>query len=114
MAGNRWFEIDKEGLRKTLERRGKAFAVFELVQNAWDEDGTTEVSVTLTPPEHGKSVLTVTDDAPQGYRDLAESYTMFGESYKKADPEKRRRFDVGDKCVLALCDEASITTTTGR
>lgn len=114
MAGNRWFDIDKEGLRKTLERRGKAFAIFELVQNAWDEDGTTEVSVVLTRPEQGKSVLTVTDDAPQGYRDLAEAYTMFAESYKKGDPTKRGRFNLGEKCVLALCDEATITTTTGR
>jgi hypothetical protein len=114
MAVNSWFDIDKEGLRKTLERRGKAFAIFELVQNAWDEDGTTEVSVHLTRPEHGKSVLTVADDAPQGYRDLSESYTMFAESYKKGDPAKRGRFNIGEKCVLALCDEATITTTTGR
>jgi hypothetical protein len=114
MAGNTWFEIDKEGLRKTLERRGKAFAIFELVQNAWDEDGTTEVSVQLTRPERGKSVLTVTDNAPEGYRDLSESYTMFAESYKKGDPAKRGRFNIGEKCVLALCDEATITTTTGR
>jgi hypothetical protein len=114
MAGNTWFEIDKEGLRRTLERRGKAFAIFELVQNAWDEDGTTEVSITLSRPERGKSVLSVTDDAPQGYRDLGESYTMFAESYKKNDPTKRGRFNLGEKCVLALCDETTITTTTGR
>jgi hypothetical protein len=114
MAGNRWFEIDKEGLRKTLERRGKAFAISELVQNAWDEDGTTMVSIVLTRPENGKSILRVTDDAPQGYRDLAEAYTMFAQSYKKADPAKRGRFNIGEKWVLALCDEATITTTTGR
>lgn len=114
MAGNTWFDINKEGFRKTLERRGKAFAIFELAQNPWDEDGTTEVSITLPRPEHGKSVLTVTDDAPQGYRDLSESYTIYAESYKKNDPTKRGAFDVGDKCVLALCEEATITSTTGR
>src|SRR6476659_1236316 len=42
-----WLEIDMVGLRKTLERKGKGWAIFELVQNAWDEDST-EVAVTLT------------------------------------------------------------------
>ena len=30
-----WFTVDKEGLAKVLGRRDKAFAVMELVQNAW-------------------------------------------------------------------------------
>jgi hypothetical protein len=50
----------------------------------------------------------------EGFRDLTDSYTMFAESYKKADPEKRGAFNLGEKYVLALCDEARITTTTGR
>jgi hypothetical protein len=114
MAGRHdWVDVDMDGLRKILERRGKELAVYELVQNAWDEN-VTKVEVTLTRPERGKSVLTVTDDAPQGFRDLTDSYTMFAESYKKADPEKRGAFNLGEKYVLALCDEATITTTTGR
>lgn len=28
---NSWFKVDKEGLRKLLERRGKQFAIFELI-----------------------------------------------------------------------------------
>jgi hypothetical protein len=102
-----------DGLRKVLERRGKELAVYELVQNAWDEN-VTKVEVTLTRPENGRSELVVTDDSPEGFRDLTDSYTMFAESYKKADPEKRGAFNLGEKYVLALCDEAAITTTTGR
>jgi hypothetical protein len=108
-----WLEIDVTGLRKTLERKGKAWAIFELVQNAWDEDST-EVAVTLTRPKNGKSALTCVDNSPTGYRDLATAHTMFKESYKKADATKRGRFNVGEKYVLALCDEARVTSTTGR
>ncbi len=32
---NNWFEVAKEGLARLLERRGKHFAVLELLQNAW-------------------------------------------------------------------------------
>src|SRR5260370_42590809 len=63
------------GLRKTLARKGKAFAIFELVQNAYDEDAT-EVSVTLTQPQDGRSMLTCVDDASKGYRDLSTAHTM--------------------------------------
>lgn len=31
-----WFDVDKQGLSKILE--GKAFVLFELVSNAWDEN----------------------------------------------------------------------------
>src|SRR5258708_4630629 len=108
-----WLEIDMVGLRKTLERKGKGWAIFELVQNAWDEDST-KVEVTLTRPKNGKSVLTCVDNSPTGYKDLSTAHTMFAESYKKADATKRGRFNVGEKYVLALCESATIASTTGQ
>jgi hypothetical protein len=113
MKRKNWLDVDMEGMRKVLERRGKQLAVYELVQNGWDED-VTKVNVALTRPENGRSELVVSDDSPEGFRDLTDSYTMFAESYKKADPQKRGAFNIGEKYVLSLCDEATITTTTGR
>lgn len=115
MASSRstWIDVNLDGLRKLLSRRGKEFAIYELVQNAWDEE-ITEVQVMLTRPIHGRSTLVVTDDSPNGFRDLTDAYTMYAESYKKANPEKRGAFNLGEKFVLALCDEAMITSTTGR
>jgi hypothetical protein len=40
----KWFEVDKTGLSKILERRGKSFILLELLQNAWDTN-TTKVDV---------------------------------------------------------------------
>ncbi len=42
-----WFEVNKHGLAKILERRGKEFTLFELIQNAWDEPGVAKVRVSL-------------------------------------------------------------------
>ncbi len=110
-----WFEINKAGLAKILARKGKEFALFELIQNAWDEDGVTEVKVTLKsiPSSPGYALLAVEDDAPNGFDDLAHAYTLFAESKKKGNPEKRGRFNLGEKLVLALAREACISTTTG-
>jgi hypothetical protein len=113
-AKNTWFNIDKEGLRKLVEHRSKAFAIFELLQNAWDE-ATSNVAVTLEPipKKRGRARLTVADDSPDGFADLSHAYTLFAESSKKHDVRKRGRYNLGEKLVLALCDEATVSSTRG-
>src|SRR6266571_5558724 len=108
-----WFDVDKEGLAKVLGRRGKELALFELVQNSWDEEGVTEVSVRTWRVDRNHVSLTVTDNAPAGFRDLSHSWTLFAESAKKNNPLQRGRFNLGDKLVFALADSVRITTTKG-
>jgi hypothetical protein len=108
-----WFEVDKEGLAKILERKGKEFALFELIQNAWDEPSVSKVSVSLEYHGRNKARLIVEDDAPEGFRDLTHAFTLFADSAKKANPEQRGRFNFGEKLVLAISDEVTIRTTKG-
>jgi hypothetical protein len=112
-----WLEIDITGFRRTLERKGKAWAIFELVQNAWDTEATL-VEVTLTKPKNVEgqliSTLICKDNDPDGYRNLDEAHTLFASSSKKADPTKRGRFNAGEKQVLAMCESAKVTSTTGQ
>ena len=111
---NTWFAVDKVGLQKLIEHRGKWFAIFELLQNAWDESTkTVSVRLEMLPDRRNRASLTVIDDSPNGFADLRHAYTLFAESAKKADARKRGRFNLGEKLVLALCDEASIISTTG-
>lgn len=113
MQTTNWFSVDKEGLAAILERRGKTWAVLELIQNALDTASPT-VDVTLTPvPGAPQVMLTVTDEDPDGFKDLTHAYTLFAPSTKAGDAEKRGRFNFGCKMVLALCLEATITSTTG-
>jgi len=115
MSSSTWFSVDKEGLAKVLGRKGKEFAVLELIQNAWDAPGVTEVSVRIEslPDAAGRTLLEVTDDSPEGFADLAHAYTLFAESVKKGDPLKRGRFNLGEKLVLAISDKVQLATTTG-
>lgn len=110
---NSWFNVDRDGLRQILARRGKGFAVLELLQNAWDEDVTkVEIEIEAIPglPRVG---LLVRDDSPAGFADLTHAYTLFASSAKKSDPTKRGRFNLGEKLVLALCVEAKVKSTKG-
>jgi len=105
--------VDRQGLAKKLAKRPKSFIVFELLQNAWDED-VKKVSVT-TEMLPGRPVcrIAVEDDCPEGFADIRSVYTLFRDSKKAPDPTKRGRFELGEKLVLALALKARITTTKG-
>ena len=109
-----WFDVDKAGLGKQAEEHSKGRLIGELVQNALDEAGVTQIDVTLAlVPGRPLADLTVEDDSPEGFRDLAHAYTLFAESYKRGNPEQRGQYNFGEKLVLAVCEKASISTTKG-
>lgn len=109
-----WFDVDKAGLGRQAEEQGKARLVAELIQNGLDEPGVTQIAVTLAlMPGEEVADLVVADDAPEGFKDLTHAWTLFAPSAKRDNPELRGRFNIGEKLVLAVCDEASISTTKG-
>ncbi len=57
--------------------------------------------------------LTVTDDSPDGFANLAHAFTLFAPSTKVGEAEKRGRFNLGEKLVLAICEWAEIISTKG-
>jgi hypothetical protein len=108
-----WFAVDKKGLAKLMAGRPKAFVLYELLQNAWDQK-VTKVNVMVTPIKGvPMTEISVEDDDPDGFADLAHAYTLFAESDKKGDAEKRGRFNIGEKLVLALAYEGKIETRKG-
>jgi hypothetical protein len=113
-ASKNWFDVDRKGLAKLIERRGKIALIHELIGNALDADGVTRVEVVLEPEEGvPHATVVVRDDAPEGFTDLTHAWTLFAESSRKAYATKRGRFNLGEKLVLALCAEASIISTKG-
>ncbi len=111
---NQWFAVDKAGLGRQAEEHSMGRLIGELVQNALDEAGVTQIAVTLAlVPGRPLADLMVEDDSPEGFRDLAHAYTLFAESYKRGNPEQRGQYNFGEKLVLAVCESASISTTKG-
>jgi len=108
-----WFSVDKAGLGRQAQEQGKGRLVGELIQNALDEEGVTKINVTLTMPTDSVADLTVEDDSAEGFHDLTHAYTLFAPSLKRANPEQRGQFNLGEKLVLAVCEQASISTTKG-
>lgn len=108
------FDVDVAGMRKIALRRGVAFVALELLQNAFDQK-VTRVDFQLDGlPDGQHYVLSVTDDDPDGFNDLKHAYTLYGDSYKRTDATKRGFQDAGEKWVIAVCEDAVITSTTGQ
>jgi len=111
MSKKSWFVVDKKGLAQLQEGKPKVFILRELIANAFDED-ITECQVIL---EMGfrKINAKVIDDSPEGFKDLADSFTLFKETSKRIDPTKRGRFNLGEKQAFCRCTYAKIETTKG-
>lgn len=109
-----WFDVDRRGLLQLLERKGgKGWVFNELIQNALDTSAT-EITVTLEEvPGLGRAWVTVQDNSAEGFADLTHAFTMFAPSIRKAHPNKRGRFCVGEKLVLACFTKAKIISTAG-
>ena len=108
---NGWFEVDKSGLSKLLKEGGKGRLVGELIQNSFDTDSpSTHIKLEL---KDGLIHLEVKDDSSHGFKRLADAWTLFAESEKKANNKLRGRFNLGEKLVLSICEEAKIASTKG-
>ena len=113
MEENSALIVDKKGLAKKLANKPKAFILYELLQNAWDEK-VSEVSVDITPiPGRSEVRIFVQDDCPDGFQDLTSIYTLFKDSKKAPDPTKRGRFELGEKLVAAVAQRMEVVTTKG-
>lgn len=111
MNKNNWFEVSKEGLKQLQLGKPKHYVARELIQNAWDED--IKVCKFDSDWKDGITYISVEDDSPEGFKNLRDAFTLFAPTYKRANPEKRGRFNLGEKQALAICDKAKIETTKG-
>ncbi len=110
MAGQ--LQVDAKGMKQKVAHRGLLGILQELTSNALDENiSYCDVTVELIAGRTYR--IRVEDDSPEGFRNLEESYTLFAPSYKAGIPDKRGRFNLGEKVAIVLCSEARIESTTG-
>src|ERR1039458_2540594 len=107
-----WFTVDRVGLAKKLARKPKQFVVVELMQNAWDAPGVTEV-IFDCGFERGLVNISIRDNSPKGFDKLEHAYTLFAPSIKEKDFLARGRFHSGEKFVFSICRSARVETTSG-
>ena len=104
------FAVSHEGMREQNAGRAPWELVKELVQNAWDEaPNATVCRVDITSESPEATGITVTDDGP-GFADIADSYTLLRATPKRRDPNKRGRFNLGEKEFISVATCARVET----
>ena len=111
------FEVSDEGMRLLNEGRPPWSLVKELVQNAWDEaPEATVCNVSILPDttptgrhRKGRSIIRVEDDG-SGFANIADAYTLMGDTAKRGNPNKRGRFNLGEKEMVSVAISAKIST----
>ena len=73
---NNWFEVSKPGLAQLLDGKSRTFAIAELLQNAWAQN-VSSVSVKIAKEKGSAYRVEVIDDDPDGWRDIADAFTLF-------------------------------------
>ena len=101
------FTVDTLGMRQLHQQRQPEQLVKELVQNVFDEEAGS-CAVTIQREEAGVRVI-VEDDGP-GFRNVSDAYTLMGDTAKRMDPERRGRFNLGEKEVLCVAAWATVET----
>lgn len=102
------FEVSTEGMRALQSGREPWQLVKELVSNAWDET-TTVCEVELASISPRKARLIVRDDG-SGFANVNDAWTLMGHTPKRLNPTVRGRFNIGEKEILSVADEATIRT----
>lgn len=102
------FEVSTEGMRELQLGREPWQLAKELVSNAWDEK-TAVCRVELRSLTGMTAYLSVYDDG-EGFKDIADAWTLMKHTDKRMDPEVRGRFNIGEKEILAVAQSAQIST----
>lgn len=108
-----WFAVDTAGLRQLQMTKPKHYVLRELVQNAWDENTANCIVNTSYDKSSGIAEIMVLDDSPEGFKDLRDAFTLFKHTSKRANPNQRGRFNLGEKQAIAISEYAMISTTKG-
>lgn len=98
--------------QQLVAKRGKSFILFELYQNARDQN-VANIAVTFERVGNTQYRIFIEDDDPDGFSDLSHAYTLFAPSVKKDRADKGGLFNLGEKLVIACCSEATILSTNG-
>jgi len=102
------FEIDTEGMRALQKGREDWQLVKELIANVWDAS-TSLCEVNLNSISPTKAKLVVRDDG-EGFSNVNDVWTLMGHTEKRLDSKARGRFNIGEKEIISVAEQATIQT----
>lgn len=106
----RRFEVDGSGFKGHVKKMKPHQIIQEIISNSFDEDAVKTVTCDIEFIQETKQVRVKVVDDGNGFRDIEEIFTLYKHSYKRNKPEKRGRFNLGDKQFFAVAETGHVIT----
>lgn len=105
------FEIDDEGFKQQMKEINPFRLCLDMVQNCVDEKSVTNFSFDIAKTvKHGGCWKVKIKDDGNGFMRISDTFTLFGDSYKRSSPEYNGMFNAGEKQFIAPSIEAEVLT----
>lgn len=113
MSRKNLFSVDAEGFAELQFGRSPFSLAKEPISNSFDEDSVEHCSVTVEKRGHELAHLVFEDDGT-GFSSIEDSWTLFRTTYKRELPDKRGRFNLGEKEILSVASKAIVESAGWR
>lgn len=106
----RRFEVDGSGFKGHVGKMKPHQVIQEIISNSFDENSVKTVICEIKYIQEKRQVQVKVNDDGDGFRDIEEIFTLYKHSYKRDKPEKRGRFNLGDKQFFAVAETGHVIT----
>jgi hypothetical protein len=107
------FEVDHKGMATLQAGREPWRLVKELVSNAFDEESSDTCQATITNIAPRQTMICITDNGT-GFKDIKDAWTLMADTPKRRQATTRGRFNMGEKEILCVAIQGSITSNGTR
>lgn len=102
------FEIDDAGFKQQMKEIKPFRLCLDMVQNCVDEKSVTNFSFHIE--KIGEHWMVKIKDDGNGFMRISDTFTLFGDSYKRSSPELNGMFNAGEKQFIAPSIKAEVLT----
>jgi len=102
------FEIDDEGFKIQMSEVPLWRLIQEIISNSLDEKAVSKIfcSVGQTKDQYHVEII----DDGKGFKKTSDIFTLYGDSYKRSNPEQSGRWNEGEKRFLAVAFKGFVET----
>ena len=103
------FEVDTEGFKNQMSEMKPFRLVYDMIANCFDESSVSNIICKITQNSASTYKVWINDDG-EGFLNYKDIFTMYRHSYKRSLPDKRGRFNLGEKQFFAVAIDGTVKT----
>lgn len=108
------FEIDDKGFKTQMSEVPLWRLIQEIISNSFDEKAVTKIDCEIKYDKLDNVFMVEIKDDGNGFKNIKDIFTLYGDSYKRTNPEQSGRYNEGEKRFLAVAQKGFVITKNTR